>query len=269
MRARRSPQWQGCHIYMERPFEPFLRRCLFPWAATETAAGRVRRFFFLRYDEGGPHIRLRTMAGRSATGDVYRALREQCDSGLGVWPACRFEDVRYAREAMYFGTTIATVYSDLLNVETSSLAMRVLRADPDHTQKWLTAAAMFFTIQRSSTNAQRACSRSLLDSSQFARLILMSHNDCHDDRRLPPNRRLDAALRHVILGAPSWWAADATVAHTAALIRRVRRYVAGGSRVATHALHLLINKLGLSTVEEYKLTTAVWRVHLPVAAEHQ
>lgn len=51
--------WVSAHLHCASPFEPTLRRVVSPLVATLRAEGLVDEFFFVRYWERGPHLRLR------------------------------------------------------------------------------------------------------------------------------------------------------------------------------------------------------------------
>ncbi|MEV5595453.1 thiopeptide-type bacteriocin biosynthesis protein [Streptomyces sp. NPDC052496] len=58
--------WVGAHIFYDTGQDALLTDCVRPLVARLTADGLVQRWFFLRYWEGGPHVRLRLLPARSA-----------------------------------------------------------------------------------------------------------------------------------------------------------------------------------------------------------
>ncbi|NOS85142.1 MAG: hypothetical protein HOP31_08365 [Ignavibacteria bacterium] len=54
-----SGKWIGFHLYYEEPWEDLLSRCIFPLVLKLKKGKKINKFFFIRYWESGPHIRLR------------------------------------------------------------------------------------------------------------------------------------------------------------------------------------------------------------------
>ncbi|HEU4453022.1 MAG TPA: lantibiotic dehydratase C-terminal domain-containing protein, partial [Longimicrobium sp.] len=131
--GRRSPAWASFHLHLPGRFEPFLGGPLLERVEEERARGRVRRFFFLRYGEGGLHLRLRFLP---APGVEPAALAERVEEWArahveaegAAYREVRVEAHPYDRAELYFGETWDSVHAELLNEATSWLAMRLLRA---------------------------------------------------------------------------------------------------------------------------------------------
>jgi hypothetical protein len=51
--------WLAVHLYYAEPWEAFLTEAVWPFVEKTLAAGSADQFFFIRYWERGPHIRLR------------------------------------------------------------------------------------------------------------------------------------------------------------------------------------------------------------------
>ncbi|GCD41056.1 thiopeptide-type bacteriocin biosynthesis protein [Streptomyces paromomycinus] len=58
--------WVGAHIFYDTGQDALLTDGVRPLVARLTADGLVQRWFFLRYWEGGPHVRLRFLPARTA-----------------------------------------------------------------------------------------------------------------------------------------------------------------------------------------------------------
>jgi thiopeptide-type bacteriocin biosynthesis protein len=54
-----SATWLSAHLFWTGPLDELLRGCVAPVVAYASRQRLVTRFFFIRYAEGGPHIRLR------------------------------------------------------------------------------------------------------------------------------------------------------------------------------------------------------------------
>src|SRR5262249_20794619 len=70
--------WLSFHVFLPGLVEPFLVGYFLPALKVEQAARRVKRFFFIRYREGGLHLRLRflttSQAGPEVVGNWLNAL---------------------------------------------------------------------------------------------------------------------------------------------------------------------------------------------------
>ncbi|HET6763189.1 MAG TPA: lantibiotic dehydratase C-terminal domain-containing protein, partial [Longimicrobiaceae bacterium] len=84
-----------------------------------------------------------------------------------------------------------------------------------------------------------------------------------------PSPALDAALARARRALAPSLAGDPLVARTARLLLRASRTGAQGGLAATHALHLLCNKLGFTLHEEHDLFSALARADQPGAAIDQ
>lgn len=72
--------WRALHIYLHRPMEQVdqvIKSCVAPLAAGLIADGKATSWFFIRYWEGGPHLRLRLADADDATLDqAIRTIRD-------------------------------------------------------------------------------------------------------------------------------------------------------------------------------------------------
>lgn len=92
--------WVAAHVFYDTDQDGLLTGCVRPLAEELTRAGLVRRSFFLRYWEGGPHVRLRLLPVRRADrAEVERLAGERIRAHLERHPApdvvdrSRFEGV--------------------------------------------------------------------------------------------------------------------------------------------------------------------------------
>jgi hypothetical protein len=67
----------------------------------------------------------------------------------------------------------------------------------------------------------------------------------------------ESALRRVLPALGPAFSADPIVRRIVRLLRRARRAAPQGRFVATHALHLLCGKVGISLAEEYRIYVAM------------
>jgi len=54
-----KPSWLSAHLFYNEPWEKFLTQAVTPFVAQILTNGLAEQFFFIRYWEKGPHIRLR------------------------------------------------------------------------------------------------------------------------------------------------------------------------------------------------------------------
>lgn len=70
--------WLSAHLYWAGPLDELLRRCVAPVVAYAAHQRLATRFFFIRYAEGGPHIRLRlALASAAAQEELVAYLLAQ------------------------------------------------------------------------------------------------------------------------------------------------------------------------------------------------
>ncbi|MFJ5679429.1 lantibiotic dehydratase C-terminal domain-containing protein [Streptomyces sp. NPDC093097] len=79
--AVQGADWVCAHLFYDTDQDLLLTDCVRPLVAELTAQGLVQRYFFLRYWEGGPHVRLRLLPARAADraaveGRAARHLRD-------------------------------------------------------------------------------------------------------------------------------------------------------------------------------------------------
>lgn len=259
-----SAGWSSYHLFLSRDVDAFLIGHLLPFLETEATAERLRRFFFIRYGEGRSlHLRLRFRPRRAAAATGLGERLECCVRAAAPQdPGLRLEEHPYRRSEHYFGESFASVQAELLNEATSWLALRLLRAlgPEDRGRRWLTLASTLDLVARRAARGEGELLEAFTESCGFARLAA---------RRLeqplvgPPERagkRWAAAVAAARPRVATALAGEPTLPRIAALLRRARREPGppdgrrpeGGRFVATHALHLLANKLGFSLGEEHE-----------------
>ncbi|MFB6437816.1 thiopeptide-type bacteriocin biosynthesis protein [Streptomyces sp. NPDC056411] len=80
----RSADWVCAHVFYDADQDVLLTRCVQPLVSELEKRGVIQRYFFLRYWEGGPHVRLRLLPSR----DGDRAeVAEAMEHGLGAFLA--------------------------------------------------------------------------------------------------------------------------------------------------------------------------------------
>jgi len=71
MRTERQP-WLACYIFRGEPWESLLTDCLDPFVREVLARRWAEQYFFIRYWERGPHIRLRFKGDREKMEETLR-----------------------------------------------------------------------------------------------------------------------------------------------------------------------------------------------------
>lgn len=261
-------RWQSLHLFMPHPFEPFLINQLTPLLLSDVEAGKLRRFFFIRYSEGGNHLRLRFLPRAPAGGshDLWQQRLAACAElhlrRLGVAASdYRLEVADYDRCEHYFGETLETVYAELLNEETSWLALDLLCSlGPERrTMRWLVLVATLDSLLRLAARDTSERLAEITASRDFARRAARSVG-------FPLNNPEDAGRRWADTVATltprltSEMALHSRVGGIVPTLRRVRHRRSRGRFVATHALHLLCNKLGFSLAEEHEAFATLARL---------
>lgn len=69
--------WLSAHLYWSGSLDDLLRQCVAPVVARLFRQQLVTHFFFIRYAEGGPHVRLRLKTAASVHGTLVARLQAQ------------------------------------------------------------------------------------------------------------------------------------------------------------------------------------------------
>lgn len=242
--------WNSYHIHFSAGLgaaaDGFLAD-LYPKMEQQQADGHVRRYFFIRYSEGGPHVRLRISPSATGMEPVQTTLRQSVEAS-----GARLEVQDYDRGAHYFGETLDSVYAELLNVATSKLSLALLQHfGPERRgERWITLTCLLGSCLRDSVDAED-WEQALQEARDFTlragRSIGLG----------PESAGQQAGRRWADTVARAWPQVEAglvpeLIKPVVKLLRRVRRRGPDGHDVAMHALHLLCNKTGFSLAEEHE-----------------
>ncbi len=250
--------WLSLHLFLQDGFDEFLISALPLFLAAESERGSFCRFFFIRYSEGGDHLRLRFLApqGQGLEERLARCVATVAGAGF------RLEPVPYDRTRHYFGETRASVYAELINERTSRLALRLLAACAGQTRlrRWLVLAATHDLVIEKLTTGDADRRAWLVESRGFARRAAEEIRGPEARPALEEGERTagrwSAPLEAVRARLLPLLGSDRDIRRLAALLRRARR-LPGGSSVGIHGLHLLHNKLGFSFIEEHAAYAAL------------
>ncbi|MFI1330285.1 lantibiotic dehydratase C-terminal domain-containing protein [Streptomyces sp. NPDC020845] len=105
-------QWAAVHLFHQGDLDTLLLDAVAPALTGLAQAGRIHGHFFLRYWEGGPHLRVRVLSGEPAqpvqpvhngSQDIATELADRWNAWLGDHPSPRSVDeaayLRFATEA--------------------------------------------------------------------------------------------------------------------------------------------------------------------------
>ncbi|MFC4585737.1 lantibiotic dehydratase C-terminal domain-containing protein [Sphaerisporangium corydalis] len=71
--AAHESAWVSAHVFYQGDLDPLITGVVAPLVAELDAAGLAREFFFLRYWDGGPHLRLRVLPATDGAADAADA----------------------------------------------------------------------------------------------------------------------------------------------------------------------------------------------------
>ncbi|MGC7095267.1 lantibiotic dehydratase C-terminal domain-containing protein [Amycolatopsis lurida] len=166
--------WVSAHAFHHGPLDPLIVEVVHPLITELAGAGLVDRYFFLRYWDGGPHLRLRVRpldqdrraevealvvarldrylrdhpSAATMSAHDYRLVASTIGriEGVGYEPALRPADsvslIGYRRETHRYGTGESVLAVERHFAESSEIAMDVLRAFPTSDQLVRAAYAM-------------------------------------------------------------------------------------------------------------------------------
>jgi hypothetical protein len=93
-------EWVSAHVFCSDGLDPLLTDAVRPLVGELVAANLVRGCFFLRYWEGGPHLRLRLLPAADNHARVRELVAERCAEHLRRRPSTTPVDARrYAESA--------------------------------------------------------------------------------------------------------------------------------------------------------------------------
>ena len=84
--------WLSVHLFYNEPWEEFLQQAVEPYVNTAIQTGIVQQYFFIRYWERGPHIRLRLKGEKEMVKAVLEPnIHEHFETYFGSKPSIRRE----------------------------------------------------------------------------------------------------------------------------------------------------------------------------------
>ena len=87
-----NSNWLSVHLFYSEPWESFLLKAVLPYLNTVMNTGIAEQYFFIRYWDRGPHIRLRFKAENAVIENILKAnLKEHFDNYFEAKPSVRVE----------------------------------------------------------------------------------------------------------------------------------------------------------------------------------
>lgn len=249
------PKWISFYVYLPWSGNEFLADFLPPLISVLKTRKQIKRFFFIRYAEGGYHLRLRLQptAGAARRGietELKNTLRNfRKDRNIAA-SEIRLVNTVYSREEHYFGETAESVYAELINEQTSYLTMQMLveTGESNYSLLLKNAAALYWIFALSAFD-EKDFYQSLAESREFA-----EKNKTGSGKENPLLKSLGQNVLIAVRRASEAVAKVPRLTRAAALIKRLKRRP-NGRFAATHAIHLYCNKLGFSMSQEFEIYT--------------
>ena len=69
--------WLSVHLFYNEPWEEFLQKAVEPYVNTAIQTGIATQYFFIRYWERGPHIRLRLKGDVEMINTILKVIQIQ------------------------------------------------------------------------------------------------------------------------------------------------------------------------------------------------
>lgn len=92
MNKQQQDTWLSVHLYYNEPWEGFLHKAIEPYVNTAIQTGIADQFFFIRYWEKGPHIRLRVKGDLEMLNSILKPnLEEHFNNYFESIPSRRIE----------------------------------------------------------------------------------------------------------------------------------------------------------------------------------
>lgn len=85
----RETDWVSAHVFCHADHDRLLVELVVPLLAELATDGLCQQYFFLRYWEGGPHVRVRMLAAPADHGELRERVVERCERFFDDQPATR------------------------------------------------------------------------------------------------------------------------------------------------------------------------------------
>lgn len=250
--------WLSYYTSIDHNVGVFLSAYLAPLVQEETSARRLKRFFFIRYTEETLQLRMRFLPNRPewATQIDSRILGviEEFNSRFAVQRRALVKQVPYDR-SLYFGETMRSVYSELLNEHTSHLALRLLQLYSQQRAKlFVVLTSVLHHVLSRILTPGKTLSTLAGESLEFARKAIADLEFLPIAVDSARASALSGSLLSISGTAHRTLQGDHHICTLVRLLQRVQK-LHGGDFVRIHSLHLIANKLGFSLADECTIFT--------------
>jgi hypothetical protein len=246
-------RWISAHVFHSDPLDPLLHKAIRPLVAELLADGLVERYFFLRYWEGGPHVRLRLLPTTGAVPErIRQTVAQRCTAYLRGHPSTAVPAPGYAAVAAQLARAEGlTGYTTTLYPNDS---VQFIEYRPEHhrygTGARLAAVERHFTESSRIAFALLAGSREARYTAAFCAMLLTggTGRPVPDERYAAQRQRLlrlGRAMRAPADGALPAWRDSVTV---------LRGDLEDDPEtIIDTCLHLFCNRLGVTVPDEVHL----------------
>lgn len=279
-------RWTGvhCFLHLEPPdVDAFLTDAVAPTLDRMRADGRIADRFFIRYADGGPHLRIRVADAapdveRRLTDELTRLVATAPDTrtpavtpsviGSGWQPHGTVLPVEYVPEVDRYGGPAAIAVAETAFCRSTDVALSVLATRPSTRARLavavdlIIATALTLGLDRLATvrwlRAYAAGWRRQTDAALLPPSIGETRTVAIFDRQADALRQTWSRIERLVSAAPD---GDDPVAKWVSTIRWARHALDGtagsGPEVWASHLHMLLNRLGVVPEEERSLCRLV------------
>ncbi|MGH1364946.1 MAG: lantibiotic dehydratase C-terminal domain-containing protein [Calditrichia bacterium] len=264
-------RWVSYHAFLTEDTDRYITAFLLPGIERiGIQMPEVKRFFFLRYWEGGAHLRLRfRIAEEAAIKPLETELQQTLDrmarlndqqafilSGSESRSTClnpqNFVLMRaeYDRSSHYFGESMASVYSELINEQTSYLAIAMLDFCYESGIDRQTLVILVVNYLMSKSLVDYELRQKLINRGyEFATLNTQKYfTSVAFKAPVLQNKQLAALVRNSEALYP-FFSSNTYLKQILRLIKRIYHHNYDEC-IVVHSIHLLCNKLGVNLPAE-------------------
>lgn len=251
MPAASNARWLSYRVGLRRELEEFLAESAIDILSSIRRRDLADRFFFVSlYDEEDEelkvYLRFRQSARQTAGSDtVQRVIQEEVVDEEVVEPD------PYSRIEHYFGDRPASVYAELMNEQSSLIAIKLASAyGTERRVRFILLAFVLDFVITNATPGREEALRQIHRSAEFAAHVLRTQYPGTSFSAWEPEKV--TTLMHRNRDAIADIFEDENLKQFTALVRRTYREISDGARIVTHALHLLCNKCGYFINQEHQ-----------------
>ncbi len=261
--------WVSYHIFLlSQPGDQVLRGLVLPAIRDLWKRQRFLRFFFIRYGEGGPHIRLRFLCSPEDKDEIETILKLRAADFFGLGDVSgRMIEFPFVPETERYGGAEFIGHSLDFFCLTSTYVLQQLESNRSLERSKLLAVALRVLVRQTAGFAA--------DENEIASLAAYAVNG--EWQRFPPlearaDREFEGQMQDYVrlfieevecsLGSQACLRlADTMITDGALLLSQQIRSASGPVRwrILTSQLHMTWNRMGIRNLEEIYLGRILWR----------